>query len=313
MDGDADMRSEALLTILDHIPVGIVSMDGEGRVTYANRQVRHLLEAFSATAPLTEHEVVAASPFASGLSQLLAASRPFSGVLWEHRDCCFSVDGVPCAGGALLIVHDVTERVRAEQALREQEEKYRLLTENAPTGIVMVEEGICVFANRRFAQMTGYGDGLVGRPLTDVVHAGDVAAVQRCLSGRRRQGAPRSFRLVTRGHDIVWVECSVSPVCYEGRDALLVNLMDVSREKQMEEKLHLSRKQMEDVAERERRFIEDLSHYFFNPLCIAKGYIDLSLREADPALRRKLEITREAVDRVETVVKHVVTEGRIYE
>lgn len=313
MDGDADMRSEALLTILDHIPMGIIVTDTEGRMTYANEQGRHLLDSLSATTPLTEHPVIAGSPFASDLTALFTSSRPFSHVLWEYRERFYSVDGVPYAGGALLIVHDITERVRAERALQEQEEKYRLLTENAPTGIVMVEEGVCIFANQRFAQMTGYGDGLVGRPLTDVVHSGDVAAVQKCLNDGSSSSAPHSFRLVTRDHDTVWVECSVSPVCYEGRDALLVNLMDVSREKQMEEKLHLSRKQMEDVAERERRFIEDLSHYFFNPLCIAKGYIDLSLREASPTLRRKLEITREAVDRVETVVKHVVTEGRIYE
>ncbi|RLF48844.1 MAG: hypothetical protein DRN10_01840, partial [Thermoplasmata archaeon] len=88
---------------------------------------------------------------------------------------------------------------------------------------------------------------------------------------------------------------------------------DITKKKMMEEELDLSNKKMKEIIEREQRFIEDISHYFFNPLCIAKGYIDLSLKEATPELKRKLEITRTAVDRVETVVKHVVMEGKIYE
>jgi signal transduction histidine kinase len=94
---------------------------------------------------------------------------------------------------------------------------------------------------------------------------------------------------------------------------MLVNVMNVTNQKHMEEQLHLSKQEITRIADREKRFVEDISHYFFNPLCIAKGYIDLSMRDADPILRRNLEITRDAVDRVETVVKHVVMEGRIYE
>jgi signal transduction histidine kinase len=70
---------------------------------------------------------------------------------------------------------------------------------------------------------------------------------------------------------------------------------------------------MKEIIEREKKFTEEISHYFFNPLCIAKGYIDLSMKKADLELKRKLEITRIAVDRVENIVKHVVREGRIYE
>ena len=105
----------------------------------------------------------------------------------------------------------------------------------------------------------------------------------------------------------------VCAVDYDNGKELLVNVVDITEKKEMENNLEISNKKIEEIMERERRFTEDISHYFFNPLCIAKGYIDLSMKEADPEMMRKLEITRTAVNRVEAVVKHIVTEGRIYE
>ena len=64
-------------------------------------------------------------------------------MLWEYQNCFYVVDGISHTEGAILILYDVSDRVRAERALQEQEEKYRLLTEHAPTGIVMVQEGRC--------------------------------------------------------------------------------------------------------------------------------------------------------------------------
>lgn len=99
----------------------------------------------------------------------------------------------------------------------------------------------------------------------------------------------------------------------KNENAILVTVEDITDSVIAEKKLKDAHKKMEEVLNRERKFLEEVSHYFFNPLCIAKGYLDLSIPSADPTLKRKLEITKQAVSRVENIVKHVVIEKRIYE
>ena len=77
--------------------------------------------------------------------------------------------------------------------------------------------------------------------------------------------------------------------------------------KKMEEEIDKMQKRFES-------FKENMSHYFFNPLVIAKGYLDL-LMEKDLEKDEKESIIKikNAIDRIENVVKNIVIEGKIKE
>ncbi|HHF55943.1 MAG TPA: PAS domain S-box protein, partial [Thermoplasmatales archaeon] len=68
---------------------------------------------------------------------------------------------------------------------------------------------------------------------------------------------------------------------------------------------------MREMLERERRFKLDTSHYFFNPIAIAKGYLQLALEDDDG--KEKILKAIEAIERVEKVVKNITTKGEIRE
>jgi signal transduction histidine kinase len=74
-------------------------------------------------------------------------------------------------------------------------------------------------------------------------------------------------------------------------------------------------KEFLDVTyEKVKNFREDVAHYFFNPLVIAKGYLDLvqdtNLSEED---REKIKKSLTAIERIEAVVKNIVMNGKIAE
>ncbi len=79
---------------------------------------------------------------------------------------------------SLLIITDITERKRMEEALRESEERYRTLVESAHDGIIVSEgkQRTINFANPRMADMLGYTiQELVGMSYSDLVHPDDMS------------------------------------------------------------------------------------------------------------------------------------------
>jgi len=68
-----------------------------------------------------------------------------------------------------------------------------------------------------------------------------------------------------------------------------------------------------DALRHEMQFKMNAAHYFFNPLCIAEGNIDLALKDAPEELKEELEAAQKAVQRIKKVVQNVVGEGKVYE
>ena len=85
--------------------------------------------------------------------------------------------------------------------------------------------------------------------------------------------------------------------------------LQVSRDEvcRVEVLLNEARVQREQAVEREKRFIEEISHYFFNPLCVAKGYLLLLERNvARDEQKKDIEGVKRAVERIENMVIDVV-------
>jgi diguanylate cyclase (GGDEF)-like protein/PAS domain S-box-containing protein len=110
-------------------------------------------------------------------------ARP-NGVILEIR-------GTPLPdGGFVTIYTDITERKRAENALREREEELRLLTDNVPAMVLHVDRNmICLFANKRYADFFGVDIAdIVGKPLSAIVEPSSHLFLERhfnqALAGR---------------------------------------------------------------------------------------------------------------------------------
>jgi PAS domain S-box-containing protein/putative nucleotidyltransferase with HDIG domain len=147
--------------------------------------------------------------------------------------------GVPI--GIRGIAFDIAERKRAGEALRESEEKYRTLVENAAEAILVAQDGMLKFVNRMAIEIIGYSEQeLSSSPFLEFIHPDDREMVgERYL--RRLEGdvsIPRyAFRLINKEGSIKWVEIDAVLVAWEGKPATLNFLSNITERKEAEDKL----------------------------------------------------------------------------
>jgi PAS domain S-box-containing protein len=164
------------------------------------------------------------------------------------------------AGGDALRANlqDATERKRVEQVLRESEERFRLLVDSAPDGILVHQDGVILLANRAALQLHAVKrpEDFIGRPVLDRIHPDDHAAVRERMrlvaSGVRP--APAELRALRLDGQVVELETAHEVIAYRGKPAALVIIRDVGARKRSEALL----KQALQVAERHAAEIEAL-------------------------------------------------------
>ncbi len=184
-----------------------------------------------------------------------------------YRGRAFQVHGEPLrnlAGditGTIGVALDISERKRAEQALRDSEAQFRAVFESAPVGIARADgEGRLVAANPFFLTLTGYvGDDWRSRRFTDHLHPDDVAAAWRdfgdLVSGQRdRYQADRRFR--QPDGNTLWVTVTTSVVRDEAGVAqfYITVVEDISERKRAEQTMRENNQRLAGwVSELEQR------------------------------------------------------------
>ena len=170
------------------------------------------------------------------------------------------------------VQNDVTERQRAEEALRDSEERYRALYEDNPTMYFTLDEGGVVLSVNRFgARQLGYAsEELVGRPVLGIFHEEDRENVSRnlsaCLRAPERSGSWEARKLRKDG-SMLWVRENVRVVRgSDGGTIVLVTCEDVTERKLAESERaqllvreRVARSQAEDARQRLRAILDNLT------------------------------------------------------
>jgi diguanylate cyclase (GGDEF)-like protein/PAS domain S-box-containing protein len=146
-------------------------------------------------------------------------------------------------GGRLFtgVIRDVTERKRAESALRESEQRFRGSFERAATGMALVgTDGRFLRVNRSLCEILGYPEReLLGKTFQEITHPDDLEVdlghLKRVLAGEIRTYQMEKRYLHKDGH-VVWALLSVSVVHDEEDEPLyfVSQIQDVSERKNVE-------------------------------------------------------------------------------
>ena len=151
---------------LDVNPVGIDLLEYT-RAEFLSKNFISFIGKKQREKALGDRKEIIENGYQKSVTEYQLVSKSGRSVYIETRGVLIHRKGEPCA--ILGIARDITHRKINEEALRNSEEQYRFLIENATNGIIIIQDEIIKFINSRMAEISGYSKKeLIDHPISDL-------------------------------------------------------------------------------------------------------------------------------------------------
>jgi PAS domain S-box-containing protein len=265
---------EFLERIQEEATEGLVLLDDRGKVVWANRALCEM-RGYTREELMTRHFLDEVEPgelerYREGWMRLMAGERVRSRTRVRRKDgreTILDASGVPLERDGrrfvFSIVHDVTERAKAEEDLerrvaertadlRQSEERFRLIAEAIPSAmaIVKAEDGIILYANDRASEVLRVpSERLPGRNIGEFY--ADPADRPRLREAVFRDGGVTNweFRLRRADGSLGWGLCSLRLTTHQGAPAVLGLFADLTELRKVADALRESEERYRTLAE----------------------------------------------------------------
>lgn len=190
----------------------------------------------------------------------------------------------------LVYLRDVTERKKAEEALRNERNKFQTLSENAPFGITMIDDkGMFTYANPKFRELFEYGpDDVPGgrewfaKAFPDPAYRKMVIATWKSdvVTTKIGEKMPRTFNVTTKDGTMKII--NFIPVQLATGEHI-ITYEDITERIQAQEALIQSRNALEGLNRAKTKAVNHISHELKTPITVIQGNVRI--------LKRKLQQT----------------------
>jgi PAS domain S-box-containing protein len=318
---------DRLALVAERTTNGVLVTDAHGRTEWVNagltRITGYTLDEFRGEkpgallqGPETDPETVAQIRVHVGRRE------PFSAELVNHhRDGTpywIRIEATPlfhddgAFRGFMAIETDVTDRKRAEAALRESEARYRTVVETARDVIVQTDlDGRWTFLNAAWERLTGLPVGpSLGRLAFEFVHPDDrrrMAAEFRALVRGEAPFVRAEVRSFTGGESVRHVEVHAEllrgpaghPTGVAGTVSDITDTVRFEAERE-------ARRRTEDMLRLKSSFLNNMSHELRTPLTGILGYAELLAEEVGPEHREPVDVILRSAHRLQDTLNSVL-------
>jgi PAS domain S-box-containing protein len=195
------------------------------------------------------------------------------------------------------IFRDITERKRAEENLKESEQRFKTIFDNAPDGILLadVESKKFYIGNKAICQMLGYKpEEIKNLTVSDIHPKEHLSYVMKDFERQARREITLAENLPVKRKDgsVFYADISSFPIVLAGKTYLAGIFRDVTKRKKIEEELNIYREKM---AQAERlaslgTLSATLAHELTQPLTVIRLSIENSLEDLEATSCPKIVI-----------------------
>src|SRR6266478_1663942 len=181
--------------------------------------------------------------------------------------------------GGVVVFHDMTERKRAEEALRQSEQRYHLLFDSNPHPVWVYDLQTLVILDVNHSAVRNYGYSraeFLSLTIKDIRPPEDVPALlQSAAKTSPDTEISGVWQHRKKDGTLIDVEITSHPLVYGGRDARLVVATDITEHKRTQELIMHAKDEAERASKFKDQFLSTMSHELRTPLNAVLGFSDL--------------------------------------
>ena len=211
----------------------------------------------------------------------------------------------------LVVARNITGIKKAEENLRESEEKFRTIAEQAFMGIMIIHDEKLKYVNGALLDIFEFSseeiEGWTKEDIAKLVHPQDL---EYLLDYRQnlRDGIPDiknyySYRVFTKSGKLKWIDQFSKNIVYKGEPAELITIIDITEKKEAEEELIKLNNLKSELFLR-------TSHELKTPLVSIKGFSDLLLTvhrsKLDDYSLSKITAIKNGADRLQKLIGDIL-------
>lgn len=226
-------------------------------------------------------------------------------LLWEDRPA------------TLNFLSNITERRNSEIALRESEERFRVIPEALPIPILISRksDGVILYCNSQFGELIGAEkETMIGKRTPDFYY--DIAERKKVLDLIAKDGVVKNFELRAKKLDGTprWALLTLQSFTFGKEEALFSALQDITERKQADEEIRKTYNKMRELTELRTNFITTISHEFRTPLTNINSSAQIleryRQRLSDEEQALHLQNIQKSIDRMTELLNDVLIIGK---